>query len=187
MDVVRSPLIDDIAWTILNGERYGHRYSWVERQRLHPPLLDVGCGQGVQSVFLSRRVGPIDCVDNDPYCIRICRDTAMLNDVPITVHSASAYDLPFAAGSYNTVTAFEMLEHLEFPAAALAEYRRVMATGGTLLISTPTKGSMPPGEVEGHVQDFSVADLVAMMDGAGFDTVNVEVAEVFQMIRGVAR
>lgn len=45
--------------------------------------------------------------------------------------------LPFAGGSFETLVCSEVLEHLEAPGRFLGECRRVLAPGGTLVLTTP--------------------------------------------------
>jgi SAM-dependent methyltransferase len=49
----------------------------------------------------------------------------------------SALALPFADGSFDVVAAFDVIEHCEPEARALAEIARVLAPGGRLLMSVP--------------------------------------------------
>jgi SAM-dependent methyltransferase len=49
----------------------------------------------------------------------------------------SALRLPFASGCFDVVAAFDVLEHCEPEAVALAELSRVLAPGGRLLLSVP--------------------------------------------------
>lgn len=45
--------------------------------------------------------------------------------------------LPFAAGIFDVVTLWDVVEHLPCPEGALAEARRVLRPGGLLAFSTP--------------------------------------------------
>lgn len=45
--------------------------------------------------------------------------------------------LPFGSASYDAVACIEGLEHLERPADALREFRRVLRPGGSLVLTTP--------------------------------------------------
>ena len=53
---------------------------------------------------------------------------------------ADATALPFAAGTFDAVTALHMLYHVPVPAQALTEIARVVRPGGTVLISTNAIG-----------------------------------------------
>jgi SAM-dependent methyltransferase len=55
---------------------------------------------------------------------------------------ASVYDLPFADGSYDLVTANMVLEHLEEPAKAFSEIARVLRPGGAFLFVTPNVNNL---------------------------------------------
>lgn len=45
--------------------------------------------------------------------------------------------LPFSDGYFDAVVAFEVFEHLPDPRASLKEIRRILKSGGVILISTP--------------------------------------------------
>lgn len=49
---------------------------------------------------------------------------------------ADAHNLPFPDNSYEVVICREVLEHVENPFVVMAELHRVLAPGGTLLLST---------------------------------------------------
>jgi SAM-dependent methyltransferase len=52
---------------------------------------------------------------------------------------ADCLALPFSPGCFDLVVAFEIIEHLDDPQAFLAELRRVLDPGGTLILSTPNR------------------------------------------------
>jgi SAM-dependent methyltransferase len=52
---------------------------------------------------------------------------------------ASATALPFSNGAFGLVTAFEVIEHLASWRELLSEGRRVLASGGLFLVSTPNR------------------------------------------------
>jgi SAM-dependent methyltransferase len=74
------------------------------------------------------------------------------------------------AGSIDLIVSFETIEHLEGQEAMLAEFRRVLAPGGALIISSPNKAlySEETGYAnEFHVRELSREELAAML-GAQF-------------------
>jgi SAM-dependent methyltransferase len=50
---------------------------------------------------------------------------------------SSVYNLPFAAGTFDSVALFMVLEHLAEPKQALRECSRTLKPGGTLMLTTP--------------------------------------------------
>ena len=50
--------------------------------------------------------------------------------------------LPFCSESFDSVTAFEVLEHIEHAALLLNEIRRVLKPNGDVFISTPNPGHL---------------------------------------------
>src|SRR2546429_368984 len=58
------------------------------------------------------------------------------------VLQCDAGKLPFGDGSFDTVVANHMLYHLDDPAAALAEFARVLRTGGRVAIATNGAGHL---------------------------------------------
>ena len=77
--------------------------------------------------------------------------------------------------SFDVVVAGELLEHLRDPQALVAEIRRVLRPGGTLVASVPNayrlKGRLrfllgrPPESDPTHLQMFAVADVRTLLSG----------------------
>jgi SAM-dependent methyltransferase len=91
--------------------------------------LDLGCGTG----WLARRL--LDRVGGTVVGLDI------LTDVRASGWGYVAADLtaplPFLDGSFSCVVAGEVIEHVPDPDAVLREIHRLLASDGTLLISTP--------------------------------------------------
>lgn len=168
----------------LSGEFYSARYEWVDAQDLEFPLLDVGCGQGYQACLIARKYADttVNAVDIDQEQVACTRGLAAAKQIyNLRVDVLDAISLGFPDESFYSVRAFEILEHLETPQDALREYGRVLVPGGSLYISCPQKGTM--AGVHGHIQDFSVADLVRRLDIEGFEILDVALVPLFQMIK----
>ncbi len=101
-------------------------------QNLHGKILDVGYSVGgIHQKFLER-FGRENIYGVD---IETKRDTAHYK-------RSTAEKIPFKAGTFDSVFAGELIEHVESPAKFLAEAGRVLKKGGTLIITTPNRGSL---------------------------------------------
>ncbi|MEU0314614.1 class I SAM-dependent methyltransferase [Nocardioides sp. NPDC006273] len=88
-------------------------------------LLDVGSADGPSVTWLVGTAEHHVSLDVDPRGLTaggVC---------------GSAAGLPFADGSFDVVSAFDVIEHCEREDAALAEIERVLAPGGRFLMSVP--------------------------------------------------
>ena len=148
------------AWVELLAERM----HWLVGRAVGPRLLDVGCGSGLGSYLASLKPGieRVDAVDLAPKAIA----TTLRNlstvpaGCPIHTHVAWAETLPFEAGTFQTVVAGEVLEHVLDERAAVVEAARVLVPGGTAMISVPIDGSLD-GD---HIRRFTPAVLRSLID-----------------------
>jgi len=96
-----------------------------------PRILDVGCGTGGNLEMLSE-FGAVEGVDVSQEAVDFCR----ARDVaPVT--QAIAEDLPYDDESFDLVTGFDLIEHLDDDVAGLKEMRRVLRPGGRVLLVVP--------------------------------------------------
>jgi SAM-dependent methyltransferase len=83
---------------------------------------------------------------------------------------ASALSLPFRDGSFDLVSAFDVVEHCEPEAVALAELGRVLRPGGRMLLSVPAyTWAWSDHDVRaGHHRRYTRPRLVSAVEQAGF-------------------
>ncbi|MEJ2184877.1 MAG: methyltransferase domain-containing protein [Gemmatimonadota bacterium] len=84
---------------------------------------------------------------------------------------ALAYDTALAPDSIDTVLCTFVLEHLEDPARALAEMRRILKPGGTLILSAPQ--SWHVHEAPRDFYRYTRYGLQHLMEDAGLRVVEV--------------
>ncbi|HLH22016.1 MAG TPA: class I SAM-dependent methyltransferase [Chloroflexota bacterium] len=102
-----------------------------------PRVLEIGCGVGHVLARLSGRCAVVG-LDLSPEALRQARAV-----VPrARLLEGSADRLPFADACFDAVLARHVLEHLPRPAAAIAELRRVLRPGGTLVAAMPNPSSI---------------------------------------------
>ncbi len=105
--------------------RLRDHYKVVE-QYLHGSVLDIGCGPG----YLAARTFPNEAwytgIDISPKAIEIAKK--LFPGAEFLVHDAEHYPLPFKDGSFDTIVASELFEHLQKHELLLSEIRRVART-----------------------------------------------------------
>ncbi len=102
-------------------------------QRLVPPVLDVACGDGIYAWATYR--GRLDVgIDLDPMALAEARRLGAYRHLAM----ADARALPFRSGSFPTVTSVCAVEHMDGLPVVLRELSRVLAPGGTLMLTVPS-------------------------------------------------
>ncbi|TSC74225.1 MAG: type 11 methyltransferase [Parcubacteria group bacterium Gr01-1014_33] len=100
-------------------------------------ILSIGCGTGEELKFL-KRYGEVSGVEDNEEAIHFCR----LSGVGELVKKASATDLPFSDSFFDVVFALDVLEHVKDEDVALHEMRRVLKSGGILVLTVPAFTSL---------------------------------------------
>jgi SAM-dependent methyltransferase len=109
----------------------GRRLVEVAAPRPGARVLDVGAGRGAVARAALVRGCVVTAVDSSGGMVAKLR-----SDHPtITARQLDAGRLDFPDGSFDVVTAGFLVQVLDDPAAALAEFHRVLAPGGTVALS----------------------------------------------------
>jgi len=140
-------------------------------------VLDVGCGEGVVTERLARLLPAAEVLGIDADEEHLSEQWQMRNAPNLSFATGSAYELPFADGSFDLVCAIEVLEHLERPRDALAEMKRV--AGRALLLSVPNepgwrishllagRNVRSLGDTPGHINHWSKRTFVRLASECG--------------------
>jgi SAM-dependent methyltransferase len=138
-------------------------------------VLDLGCRSGA----LTRHFLEGNSVVGLDVDANALEKAAVLGIEPVQANVEEP--LPFDDGSFDAVVAGELLEHLQFPDALVAEIRRVLRPGGVLAGSVPNAFRVqsrlrflhgkPPEDDPTHLRMFSPAALRELV--AGFERVEL--------------
>lgn len=138
-------------------------------------VLDIGCGDGalthlVSQVTQARVVG----VEPEVRGIELARSALGAAGSSVEVAQGRGECLPFDDGEASMVILCEVIEHVEHVEPILAEARRVLASDGVLLVSTPQWQT--PALRPFHVREYTAADLWSLL-AKHFALVEVHVSE----------
>jgi 2-polyprenyl-3-methyl-5-hydroxy-6-metoxy-1,4-benzoquinol methylase len=150
-------------------------------------VLDVGCGEGVFAAELARAGAQVVGIDAAEEPLRRARARHPQLDLRLVDGEG---DWPLPDAGFDVVWAGEVIEHVADTAAWLSEVRRVLRSGGALLLSTPALGRLtllrmalsrrafevrfdPRGE---HLRHYASGTLRGLLEDFGFHDVQVRSA-----------
>jgi ubiquinone/menaquinone biosynthesis C-methylase UbiE len=150
-DLARDEMPDLLRHWYLGTEARRHmmmrRFLEVDRhldRARGARVLDVGSAWGFNVMALGRMGFEATGVDLIPAQFAVGRRIAAHNRVAFDVAGADASALPIGDATFDFVTMVETFEHIynDDRPRALAECRRVLKTGGRLVLSTPNHASV---------------------------------------------
>jgi 2-polyprenyl-3-methyl-5-hydroxy-6-metoxy-1,4-benzoquinol methylase len=147
-------------------------------------VLDLGCGEGAFASALAAAGASVLAADLAAEPLRRAR-AAHPDLESLLLEEEARWSIPDSA--FDVVWAGEVIEHVADTAGWLSELRRVLRSGGRLLLSTPSLG---PAQLLGaavsrrafaarfdprsdHLRYYSRATLAALISDFGFERVDV--------------
>jgi SAM-dependent methyltransferase len=130
-------------------------------------ILDAGCGSGRNMVELARH-GTVTGIELSQTSVSLAREREAGEVV-----EGSVLDMPFEADSFDLAASLDVIEHLEDDLQALRELRRVVAPGGTLLVTVPAYQWLWSGhdEINHHHRRYTRRSLQSAGEQAGWQQV----------------
>jgi SAM-dependent methyltransferase len=137
--------------------------SKIEGRR--PRILDVGCGTGANLILLSK-FGDAEGVDISPDALAFCQERGLQK-----VRLGAAEKLPYEDGTFDLVTALDVVEHMDDDVECLREMRRILRPGGHILLFVPTFMFLwgLQDEVSNHRRRYRLPELRRVVSEAGFE------------------
>jgi ubiquinone/menaquinone biosynthesis C-methylase UbiE len=134
--------------------------------------LDVGTGAGAIAIGLAPLVREVVGIDLVPELLGEARKRAPAN---VSFIEGDAYALPFPSDSFDLVATARTLHHVQRPELVLAEMRRVLRPGGTMLVVDQLAPGDPLAAIElnrfERARDESTTRILADVDLRGlFDS-----------------
>ncbi|MEY2632923.1 MAG: 3-demethylubiquinone-9 3-methyltransferase [Pseudomonadota bacterium] len=115
------------------------RLDWIDRHvgLKGKRVLDVGCGGGLLSEGMASRGASVTGIDLSEKALGVARLHLLESGQQVDYRLIAAEDFAAEqAGSFDTVTCLEMLEHVPDPASIIAACARLVKPGGQVFFST---------------------------------------------------
>lgn len=178
------PIDDAIARTLQDAEEthFWHRSRnaiLLERLAalgLTPPdrVIELGCGSGAATAHLSRQ--GYDVVGVDGHLDLVACAARRAPRAELIVHDLTRGVSSLSLAPARAVAFFDVIEHLDEPAAALRDGTTLLASGGLIIGTVPARMDLwsQTDVDDGHRVRYEVDTLEAVLREAGLDPVEIE-------------
>jgi SAM-dependent methyltransferase len=158
---------EDRHWWYRGRRRVLERVIEQLRLPARARILDAGCGSGRNMVELAHH-GTVTGIELSDTSVSLARKRGVGEAI-----EGSVLEMPFAADSFELAASLDVIEHLEDDLAALRELRRVVAPGGSLLITVPAYQWLWSGhdEINQHFRRYTRRTLLRVAQEAGWEPV----------------
>ena len=134
---------------------YGSEEELAQALRPRRRILDAGCGPGHKAAWLARlaphaAVVAMDLSESIFLAARRYRDRPNMVFVKGDIAAT-----PFRDGAFDLINCDQVLHHTDDPPATLAEFRRILAPGGTLHTYVYARKALPRELLDEHFREAS--------------------------------
>lgn len=153
-------------------ELFGPRRRMIEKYHSRGCLLDIGCGDGSWLGYMKESGWDVTGVDFSEASV-----DAVRRRQGIEAFAGEVEDAAFAAGSFDVVTLWGVLEHTQSPSRTIAEAGRIGGDGALLAVYTQNAAAPEAGwlkqdwfiyEAPRHLYSFSRSNIAELLAAAGF-------------------
>lgn len=139
-----------------------HRYFFATAFVAGKDVLDIASGEGYGTYVLSRHASHVTGVDVSQEAVSAASEK--YSSPKLNFLQGNASSIPLADASVDVVVSFETLEHLLEQKAMLSEIKRVLRTGGLLIMSTPNTRRFKDGDTNFHLKELDQEEFLALLN-----------------------
>lgn len=127
-------------------------------------ILDLGCGTGAMAKEIEA-IGEYYGVDVSERAVNLCKKRGIKN-----IEQGDALCIPHANDQFDVVLALDVIEHVKDDIGAIAEMRRVLRSGGTVIVTVPAfKFLWGPTDIFfHHYRRYRLHELKSKIERSGF-------------------
>lgn len=115
------------------------RYAFaLEHMPEHAVVVDAACGTGYGSEMLAQKAGKVFGLEISDHALEWARSHHQKPNIEYKTADLNK-TLPIPSESCDLVVSFETLEHIEDQKNMLSEFKRILKSGGALIISSPDR------------------------------------------------
>jgi len=148
------------------SSQFAYRDALLSYLKQAPRWLDLGCGH--QFIPYWAWTPDANLLSSLPRIVGVDGDRSSISQHQYLKHRAlcDIHSLPFAAGSFDLVTANMVMEHAQDPVRVLSEAYRVLSPDGVFLFHTPNLSS-PLVKVAAHTPEWIKKRLIPLLEVRG--------------------
>lgn len=158
-------------------KRYNELLDKMESFRKTNKLLDVGCGIGYFLVEAKKRGWEVYGTEFTDEAVQICAEKG------INMKKGTIHQVDLEKNSFDVITSFEVLEHLNTPFEEVKTYHQLLRNGGLFYLTTPNFNSLLRRKLKHNHEDicypehlsyFTPKTMRFMLKNAQFQVKKVE-------------
>ena len=143
---VRNTFVTKAALTLVGIPHLGFRarariiFRFIKDTPTTARILDAGSGYGIYALTLAEKGYSVDAIDLErerTEALNARKKERPVLDARIRTFTGSITNLHFEDGSYDLIICSDVIEHIADHTRAVSELARVLAPGGTLIITVP--------------------------------------------------
>lgn len=128
-------------------------------------VIEVGCGEGYGTKFLSQDVKHIIGLDIDKRVIQYASSRYSSENCSFKLYDG--LKIPYDDNLYDAVISFQVIEHVQDDINYLAEIRRIVKADGLCMLTTPNRTSRVKAHQKPwnrfHVREYDPDELEALL------------------------
>lgn len=166
---------DELARKIA-GQR--SRVNFIKRYKPSGQLLDIGCASGYFLARAREEGYGVHGIEVSEWAVQEGRSRLGLE-----IDKGNTDDVDFPDGSFDIITMWHVIEHVEQPIEALSEVRRWLKQDGLLVIECPNMDSFDARRcgkdwrgwsIPYHLWHYTPASLAMMLQRSGYEVLHTE-------------